>query len=320
MKKLVVISGLLVVAFPVAVRIFVSFFPVDLEWKNVWSIGIYEGSSPFHFYDPPDIENPVIKASDITDVKASAVADPFLFRNNGCWYMFFEVVNACNDQGDIGLATSEDGKKWRYEKIVLDEEHHLSYPYVFSHEGNFYMIPESGKANRLYLYRAVSFPFEWERVSTLLEGVFGDHGIVQHEGCWYLFANSNIYKNNTLNLYYSDDLLGKFIEHPMSPIVSGDASKARPGGRMIFWDGGIIRYTQNCKKEYGKSVNAFKITQLTKEKYSEQKISLKPIVKSGNKGWNRHGMHHVEPIQIDDQKWIGFVDGYTRRYTITFEY
>jgi len=326
MKKLIVIPVsvillvLTVVAGSVAMRIIYHLLPIEVDWKNKWSIGIYEGSSPFHFHAPSDIKNPVISASDVTDVKAFAVADPFLVRNNGCWYMFFEVMNTCTDQGDIALATSEDGKKWKYEKVVLDEEYHLSYPYVFNHEGNYYMIPESGKANKLNLYRAVNFPFEWERVSTLLEGSFGDHGIVQHQGCWYLFANPNPYQNNKLNLYYSDDLFGKFIELPMSPVVSDNASMARPGGRMISWDGGIIRYTQNCKKEYGKALNAVKITELTKEKYAEEKIKSNPILKSGKNEWNRHGMHHLEAVQIDDQKWIGFVDGYTRRCIINYDY
>lgn len=320
MKKIVVISVLLAIAAPASVLVFISFFPVHIARENIWAIGIYEGSSPIHFSDPSGIENPVISASDVTDVKASFVADPFLFWNNGSWYMFFEVMNTLSNQGDIGLAISADGKKWKYEKIILDEEHHLSYPYVFVHEGEIYLIPESATANQLNLYSAVSFPYEWECVSTLLDGQFGDHGIVLHQGCWYLFACSQPYTHNTLRLYYSDDLFGIFREHPMSPIVTDDANRARPGGRIILWDGNLIRYSQDCSPTYGKSLNAFKITLLTKDKYEEHESPWNPVLKNGGKGWTRHGMHHLDAIQLDKKKWIGCVDGYIRRLIIKVDF
>ncbi len=320
MRKIAIISSLLAVAAPISILVFISFFPVHISRENIWAIGIYEGRSPFDFFDSFEVKNPVISASDVTDVKASFVADPFLYNNNGNWYMFFEVMNTLSNQGDIGMAISSDGKNWRYEKIILDEEHHLSYPYVFGHEGEIYMIPESATANQLNLYRAVSFPFEWERVSTLLNGQYGDHGIVLHQGCWYLFACSQPYTHNTLRLYYSDDLQGKFREHPMSPVVSDDANKARPGGRIIFWDGALIRYSQDCSPTYGKSLNAFKITLLTKQKYSEQESPWNPVLKNGGKGWTRHGMHHLDAIKTDEQKWIGCVDGYMRQLIIRVDF
>ena len=39
-------------------------------------------------------------------------------------------------QGDIGVAESTDGGiSWRHLGIALDEEWHLSYPFVFSYNG-----------------------------------------------------------------------------------------------------------------------------------------------------------------------------------------
>ena len=59
------------------------------------------------------------------------VADPFMVFENGTWYMFFEAMNDFESRGVIGLATSEDGLSWQYQKIILNESFHLSYPYVF---------------------------------------------------------------------------------------------------------------------------------------------------------------------------------------------
>lgn len=49
--------------------------------------------------------------------------------------MFFETKNPVTSQGDIAAAISKDaGATWQQLGVVLDEEWHLSYPYVFSYE------------------------------------------------------------------------------------------------------------------------------------------------------------------------------------------
>jgi hypothetical protein len=51
-------------------------------------------------------------------------------------YMFFELKNSITKQGDIGVAESSDnGATWRHVGIALDEEWHLSYPFVFEYDG-----------------------------------------------------------------------------------------------------------------------------------------------------------------------------------------
>ena len=51
-------------------------------------------------------------------------------------YLFFETKNAITMQGDIGVARSIDnGASWEQMGVVMDEEWHLSYPYVFDYNG-----------------------------------------------------------------------------------------------------------------------------------------------------------------------------------------
>lgn len=102
-----------------------------------WSIGIYGGASPYDLAPLKDVSYPVLSARDVTDIKAEFVADPFMIRHASKWYMFFEVLNALTNRGEIGLATSDDGLRWRYERIVLREPFHLSYPYVFRYRDDF---------------------------------------------------------------------------------------------------------------------------------------------------------------------------------------
>ncbi|MEO8324214.1 MAG: hypothetical protein ABI618_00075, partial [Nitrospirota bacterium] len=126
---------------------------VDVSY-GPWSIGVYTGSTPFELTDPEDISNPVLTAKDVKDIDAKFVADPFMAIKDGRFYLFFEVLNRANNQGDIGYAESEDGKKWEYKKILIDEPFHLSYPYVFEWENNDYLILESHEDLSIRLYRA----------------------------------------------------------------------------------------------------------------------------------------------------------------------
>ncbi|HEX3018650.1 MAG TPA: hypothetical protein VHP36_00035 [Chitinispirillaceae bacterium] len=320
MKKKVVISALLVVPAIISMIVFVSNYHVGVARENVWAIGIYEGRSPFLFFEPPGIKNPVISASDVTDVKASFVADPFLITKDSTWYMFFEVMNSLSNHGDIGLATSKDAVTWKYEKIVLDEDYHLSFPYVIRYNGDYYMIPESADAHQLNIYRAVEFPHKWEYVKTLLKGDFGDHGIIFHNNTWFLFAGSQPETHNTLRLYYSDSLFGIWKEHPLSPVVSDNADKARPGGRVIIWENKVIRYAQDCSPTYGKALKAFEITRLTRTEYSEKESIYNPVLKNSGKGWTRHGMHHLDAYKMDSRIWIGCVDGYYRQFIVKVDF
>ena len=65
-----------------------------------------------------------------------AVADPFLLQREGKLYMFYETKSAEQQKGQIGVAASEDGgRSFRHLAVVLDLPWHLSYPFVFEHEG-----------------------------------------------------------------------------------------------------------------------------------------------------------------------------------------
>ncbi|TDJ44165.1 MAG: hypothetical protein E2O52_09025, partial [Gammaproteobacteria bacterium] len=77
---------------------------VSVEERREWAIGIVTGTSPVDFGALP--AEPVLTREDVTDIRAGFVADPFLFEEAGTWYLFFEVLNLANNQGDIAVATS----------------------------------------------------------------------------------------------------------------------------------------------------------------------------------------------------------------------
>lgn len=284
-----------------------------------WAIGIYTGDSPLEL-TPGWADNPVLTAEDVTDARATFVADPFLAQENGTWYMFLEVLNADTDHGDIAYATSPDGRDWTYQRIVLDEPFHVTYPYVFQWEGEWYMLPETTQANEVRLYKAARFPIEWSYAGTLLEGAFLDSSILFYDDMWWLFTSPTENASHRMRLYYSKDLLGPWKEHPASPIVDWNANIARSGGRIIVHDGRIIRFAQDCHPSYGLQVYAIEVTELTPATYREQMIGNKAILSHSDHGWNARTMHHVDPHLTADGTWIASVDARGRKRVLALRF
>jgi hypothetical protein len=117
------------------------------------------------------------------------------------------------------------------------------------------------------------------------------------------------YQHDSLRLYFAEDLMGPWIEHPASPIVEGDARKARPAGRVLVLADKIIRFAQNCVPAYGTQVRAFEISALTTRDYVETENQNSPILTASGKGWNETGMHHIDPHLLGEGQWLACVDG-----------
>lgn len=285
-----------------------AFSKEESSFYNLWSIGIYEGDNPLDISATTELDNPILSANDVTDIDASYVADPFLVYENDEYFVFFEIYNWESKQGDIGYALSSDGKDWEYKNVVLDEEFHLSYPYIFKWQNEYYMIPESSEDLSVRIYKANSFPDNWEYLGNLISGYrFIDPSIVYHNNMWWLFVAS-VPDEGVVNLFYSEELLNGWKLHPKNPIILFDKQFARPAGRIISYDDKMYRLAQDGHLEYGQQVFAFDITTITPDSYQEKFISGNPIIAGSGKGWNAAGMHHLD-VQYINGKWIGVVDG-----------
>jgi hypothetical protein len=278
--------------------------------KEQWTIGIYRGDSPFAFNSLLNWFNPVLKAEHVTDVPAKFVADPFLIKEGKTWYLFFEVYNRDSDQGDLAFATSKNTWVWNYQKVMLDEEFHLSYPYVFKWDGEYYLIPESYQDNSIRLYKADDFPSKWSFVTRLVSGRdYVDNSIIYFNDQWWLFAS--ITNNDTLYLFHADKLTGPWIEHPASPIVTANNHKARPSGRLLVYEDHLYRYTMDVNPSSGThQVMAYRITEISPTQYSEELAQTDCVLKGSGSGWNGQAMHQLDPVEIKPGQWIASVDGF----------
>ena len=276
--------------------------------QHAWSIGIYTGTTPFCLTPPEGINQPILTAAAVTDLRAEFVADPFLVRDRDRWYLFFEVMPCDPRVGVIGLAESADGLRWSYRQVVLREPFHLSYPDVVLWQGDYYMTPETLAPEHVRLYRAVRFPDRWEHVSDLIPGRHADPTVFQAAGeCWMFTCDPS--NSATLRLYDATTLHGAWTEHPRSPIIGQDRKFARPAGRVVSSEHGLLRFAQDCSTYYGLQVHALRIEVLSGVQYREKLASPTAIVGPGQGGWNRWGMHHVDAHPRPEGGWIAAVDG-----------
>jgi hypothetical protein len=222
------------------------------------------------------------------------------------------VLNRQSGRGEIGLATSNDGLRWSYQRIILAEPFHMSYPYVFAWQSEFYLVPETHQASSVRLYRAEKFPGEWKPVVTLLSGgYFADASPFQHDGRWWMLVETNPEKkHDTLRLFFSDDLQGPWREHPQSPVIRQNPHIARPAGRVLRTGGRLLRLAQDCWPEYGLSVRAFEITELSPTVYAEREVCSGAILGPSGSGWSESGMHHLDAHLLPDGRWLAAVDGW----------
>ena len=282
------------------------------HWRGqVFSIGMYRGATLHSLDEASGANNPVLRADDVTDVPAAFVADPFLLRHDGVWFMFFEVLNRVSRMGQIAVATSRDGLRWQYGQTVLKEPFHLAYPHVFAWGDRIFMVPDT-PGNGVRLYESVEFPNVWKLSAVLFEkNTFSDSSVFQFEDRWWMFAGWVRRRGDpmSLRLFGAADPTGPWWEHPQSPVIRGDDRVARPAGRVQILEGVAHRFTQNCRGGYGLDVKSIEITELSPTRYSER-VEGRDVLRAGRAPWNAGGMHHLDAVRAPDGAWLACVDGW----------
>ncbi|KAJ7545232.1 hypothetical protein O6H91_09G111700 [Diphasiastrum complanatum] len=299
------------------------------DGEGSWAIGIYRGGNPFSLKAlemvgvPIDrssawpVANPVLTCASVLDESypSNFVADPFLYLQGGKMYVFFETKHAITNQGDIGVAESvDDGATWRYIGIALDEEWHLSYPFVFEFNGQIYMMPEGSKNGDLRLYRALDFPLHWTLEKVLIHKPIVDATMLEYDGSYWIFGSDfhrfGAHKNGELEIWYANNPLGTWKQHKRNPVHNGDKSMgARNGGRPFIYEGRLYRLGQDCGDTYGQRLLVFQVETLTQYKYAETKVPLSfEESRKGRNAWNGMRYHHMDVQKLSTGDWIAVMD------------
>ncbi len=201
------------------------------------------------------------------------IADPCAVEHNNNILIFCERWAKKTARGHIELIGMTNEGELLDPVCVLKENWHLSYPYVFKWKNQWWMVPESAEIERVDLYQATRFPYEWEWHSTLLSDINAvDSTLVEINEHWWMWTSTAPqYLDNwdVVKLYMAKSPLGPWVEHPLSPVVS-DVRCARPAGRPFFRDGYWIRPTQDCSQGYGFALNFRRIKRISPTDYDEE--------------------------------------------------
>jgi len=201
-------------------------------------------------------------------------ADPVPEKVAGRYYVFFEEYLYSSQKGHISVVELDKSGIVTSPAIVLERDYHLSYPFIFQWNGNYYMVPETSSNNQIELYRCVSFPLRWEFEAVLMPDVQAkDATLIEVNGKWWMFLSLAAHGvSDELSLYYADTPLGPWTAHPLNPVKS-DVRSARSAGRLFYWNGDLYRPAQDCSKRYGYAISINKIISLDPFQFSEVEVA-----------------------------------------------
>ena len=230
------------------------------------------------------------------------MADPFLREAEGRNYLLFEEVAAGSSWGRLACVEVFENGSCSEMKIILQRDHHLSYPCVVPANGELFLLPESYEAGRVDLYRFSRFPWEVELVSSLVEGLaLVDTTPILLDGRWYFFTTTPPPFMETL-LFLADRLDGAWNLHPCSPI-SVSARNSRSAGNLFWRNGRLYRPTQDCSARYGYAIQVNEVVRLTPAEFEERPVNWIPPAWSpgllGTHTWNESSRLQV----IDGIRW-----------------
>jgi hypothetical protein len=200
-------------------------------------------------------------------------ADPFVARQGTRDFIFLEEFPYATGRGHISVMEREPDDRWSEPRPILVLPHHLSYPFVFEWQGDWYLVPESAATRSLELYRAVRFPYDWVHDRTLLAGQrLYDATIARIDDRWWMFATTageGAGSWEELSLFYAPSPLGPWQPHRRNPVIA-DVRCARPAGRLFSIGEAWYRPAQDSAQTYGHRIVLRRITRLTEDEYEEE--------------------------------------------------
>lgn len=222
-------------------------------------------------------------------------ADPHLFEEGGKTWVFAELYDRVLRRGVIGCCyiTENGASPW---KVALNMPFHLSYPHLFRKEDGIYMIPESYVGNEIALYKAVDFPYHWERVKPIKENcVAVDTTRIPWNGSTWLLTQD---EDSGLTLMTENG--------EKSWSIRKDDPMTRPAGPVFVHNGKLLRPSQDCSDGYGRAVRFHEVLEVGDGIYREKFLcEIRPEQITSDLKFPAEGIHtygQTEKYEVIDLK------------------
>ncbi len=175
--------------------------------------------------------------------------------------------------------------------VVLERNHHLSYPILLSRGGQRWCVPEMAAGGAVKLFSADTGSTRFEEAGDMLPETPGvDCTPFFHRGTWWLFGgDARDATHAELHCWLSEDPLGPWRAHPLNPIKT-DPLGARSAGPVFEHEGRLYRPGQDCTGSYGRAVLLFEIRELSPTTFREEPVGR---IDADPSGPYPHGVHTV---------------------------
>jgi hypothetical protein len=248
------------------------------------------------------------------------LADPFVVSQHGRTFCFAEDLDSATNRGTI-VAYSINEEQATYAGVALDEDCHLSFPYVFEYRGELYMCPETSEKREIRIYKCLGFPLQWKLEKVLMKDISAvDTMLFERNGRWWMMTNTDPaqWDDHSMELRIfsaTSPVDDDWRPHPGNPFMI-DASRTRNGG-IVLEDDKVFRVAQGQGFDmYGKRVTINEIVQLDDQIYIEQCVrSISPAIENGIAG--THHFHTNGAITIFDFAHDGAIGSQARRPKFT---
>jgi hypothetical protein len=241
-----------------------------LRPHEVWNIGIVK--EPIDVFLEPKVRPKVHWLSGTrTD---EFLADPFAVVRDKEIHIFCEELDRQANKGRIVHIRVDEDASCCERRVVIESRFHMSYPYLFEHEGEIYCVPETHQAREISLYQAKRFPYDWYKADTLVSGIAGLDATVLEFGeyWWLMFSDMDVNPLAGLFIWYARDLKGPWMPHRANPVKKSIHS-SRPAGTPFARNSCLYRPSQDCSKTYGWRVVLNRVTRLTPTEFEEQPVA-----------------------------------------------
>ena len=206
--------------------------------------------------------------------------DPFIIYYQKKYICYVEDFDFKKNKGQISAVEIYENGDYKNLGICIEENFHLSFPYIFKFNNNLYMCPETKEANSINIYKCTKFPLEWKHYAVAIDKISAvDPMIFFYNNYWWLIFTSG-YDNMTdhnsrLFAYYSSNPISGSWKPLKSNPFYNDSRRARNGG-IILENNKIYRINQNHETGfYGASFSINEILQLDKNNLMEIPIANK---------------------------------------------
>lgn len=202
----------------------------------------------------------------------SFYADAFGYETSSGLHLLFEEYDYNKLKGVISRISAVT--KSSKHKDIIQTAFHQAFPYIFTHEGRTYCIPESSEDKSVRLYEINTNTHEITYLANLLEHTDAvDTAILFYNGLWWMFYTTVQAETNTsLFIRYAKDLHGPYLEHSNNPVKT-DVRSARNAGTPFIIDGILYRPAQDCSETYGGSIKLMRVKELTPAVFTEEEVS-----------------------------------------------